>query len=190
MQKLTRVLLTTSAAVIFVVASIGSVSATPIPCNADPNINYMEIDNSEVSACLLSGTGNLTGNPANDLFLINSAGAGFELASKSDEANPFNIMWSQDNGTGEWSFDASFWNIYSSGALAFKFGTGNQEDEWFVFSLVNGVSSGYWEFINIFELGGGLSHVNLYGVRVPEPSTLGLLGIGLVLIGLRRRRRV
>jgi hypothetical protein len=57
---------------------------------------------------------------------------------------------------------------------------GNQPDEWFVYLLDPLVSSGDWSFVNLFGTGGGLSHVQLYGVErgtsVPEPGTLGLFG--------------
>jgi hypothetical protein len=38
----------------------------------------------------------------------------------------------------------------------------NNPDEWFVYALVNGVSSGNWEFVQDPSQGGGLSHVNLF----------------------------
>jgi hypothetical protein len=176
-------------------AFAGPASAANILCKIVTN-NHMNIDDSQVSACLDAGVGNLTGNPANDLF-INGVGAGYEAAGKSDEPlnNPYNIQFTQSNGSGTWSFDASFWDDYGMGAIAFKFGTGNKPDEWFVYQLVDGVTSGNWQFVNVGGTGGGLSHINLYGIPgetgVPAPAPVTLLGVGLLGLGLvgRRRRR-
>ena len=88
----------------------------------------------------------------------------------------------QSNGTGTWSLNPLFWTTHSQGAIGFKFGTGNQPDEWFVYKLIPNVSSGNWEFVNVYEKGGGLSHMNLYGV--PEPASLVLLGLGFLSLGL------
>ncbi len=176
-------------------STVGVAAADPVYCSeVSTDKNYMSIDESEVSACLLSGygkgsAGNLSGNPKNDPFLLDPIGADYSLAGKSDdEDNFFNILFSQD---GSWSFDESFWDSNSEGAIGFKFGTGNKPDEWFVFSLISGVSSGSWDFFSQFDQRGGLSHVNLYGnsVSVPEPGTLVLLGAGLLLVGLRRPRK-
>ena len=163
--------------------------AAPVACMNSAN-NHMVIDSSQVSSCLAAGVGNITGNNANDLFINGTTGDGYESAGKSDGNNPFSISFTQSrdgaNTIGTFLFDESFWDDAISGAIGFKFGTGNEPDEWFVFELGHGVFEGSFTFVNVFGRGGDLSHVNLY--RVPEASGLVMLGLGVVGAGLVRRR--
>jgi hypothetical protein len=161
-------------------------SAVPLLCE-DATVNHMYVDTAYVSSCLGAGVGNINGNPGTDDFLSDE-GAGSGLVGIGSAA------FSQvDNAsTGTFSFASSLWDEFSSIAVGFKFGTGNQPDEWFVFLLNPSVSSGTWDFVNVFDRGGGLSHVQLYGTpgtNVPEPGTLALLGLGMMGVALARRRK-
>lgn len=186
-------------------AYTGVAGAAPILCQ-NPSINHMQIDDSQVLACLDAGNGNISGNPNGgnaDPFLT-GVGTDYVLLGKNDGGpNPFDVAATQNNSTGTWSFDASVWDDYASVAIGFKFGTGNNPDSWFVYQVASDIASGNWSFINMTfnpagkPIGGGLSHVNLYGVLgddedppqgISEPGVLFLLGAGLLGLAWIRRR--
>jgi hypothetical protein len=152
--------------------------ADNILCKVETN-NHMLIDDSIVSECVDAGIGNI-GNGQNDDFLKANPG----YTDVTSEAGPITLG-------SPFSFNASLWDTYDALAIGFKFGTGNQPDEWFVYNLQQGVSTGAWTFVNVFGTGGGLSHITLYSTAtsVPEPATMSLLTLGLLGFGATRRRQ-
>ena len=161
-------------------------AATPVLCE-DINLNHMLVDSAYVQSCIDAGVGNI-GNGQNDDFL-NAGNTGWTDIT----ANASFIGFGQGGSTGTFTFDPTLWDDNDSIALGFKFGTGNQPDEWFVYLLQDLVSSGDWEFVNVFDRGVGLSHLTLYGgggtTSVPEPAMLSLLGLALLSLGFARRKK-
>jgi hypothetical protein len=165
----------------------GPAGAVPVMCETLTN-NHMNVDSAYVSSCVAAGIGNINGNPATDDFLLtDGAGLGYTGIGAGG------FTQAPNSNTGTFSLDSNLWNDWSSIAIGFKFGTGNQPDEWFIYLLNDLVSSGSWEFVNVFGKGGGLSHVQLYGVEretnVPEPGTLALFGLGVLGLGFAQRRK-
>jgi hypothetical protein len=164
-------------------------SAVPVLCE-NVNNNHMFVDSAYVQSCIDAGFGN--GNAGN----IGQGGGNDPFLNAHPEWTNLNAGWTftQSNSTGTFSFSPTLWDDNGSLAIGFKFGTGSQPDEWFVYLLQDLVSSGTWSFVNVFGTGGGLSHLVIYGMEggdtnVPEPAMLTLFGLGLLGIGFARRRK-
>lgn len=171
----------------------------PTVCQ-DINKNHMTINTSWANSCLASGTANLTGSDT-DLFANGTSWKFIEKAESANTATPlFDLKFTPGIGdatsiTGTWELSSTFWDVYSDAALGFKFGSGGTPDEWFVFDIINGETSGDWTFFSVLMNGqgqGGLSHVNLYSSstvqHVTEPASFALFGLGLLGLGYARRR--
>ena len=174
----------------------GSANAGLIACQpASTTNNYMKVADISVSTCVDSGMGELTGIDSTDAFLQTNSGwvgiggaTGAQLTKTSSQI------------TGSFSLDSTLWNSWENLLIGFRFGTGNQPDGWFVYTLNDLVSASTWTFVNVRGLGGGFTNAQLYGsgeksvlaqtpTSVPEPGTISLFGAGLICLGLLRLRR-
>ncbi|WP_354623601.1 PEP-CTERM sorting domain-containing protein [Psychromonas sp. MME2] len=165
-------------------ALTSTANAGLITCQ-DTAKNYMTMEDTYATGCVASGVGNINGNAGTDDFLTaGGTTAGYIGASVGTD------FYNNGEDAGTWSVD-SFVE-----AIGFKFGTGNTADNWFIFDLKDGVTSGTWVFHDVLAPGKGgdrLSHLQAYNydgggtTDVPAPDSLVLLLMGVGFVLMRRR---
>jgi PEP-CTERM motif len=194
------------AAAVALVASIGTSSAMaatfnslafdacdgpyadqPGPDQPDTRNFALTLDNGTAS-CVASGLGNINGNQSEaDTYL-----PGYTYIEKNEggDSGWINSVSGLNGPSGTITFDASFWSNFSSVAIGLKSGEGQFDPDWVIFTITGSTDTTIGYSITPTQAG-GLSHVNLYGIRreqIPVPGTLGLLGLGLAGLGLVRRK--
>ena len=100
--------------------------------------------------------------------------------------------WGGGDFSGTWTITDGFWDIYEEAIITIHVGNGNGDPDHFAFLITPGDYSGvlsYWLCGSDCK-GGGLSNIVLWARDVPEPGTMGLLGIGLLMVAMTRRRKL
>jgi hypothetical protein len=186
------------AAIALCAASTGAY-ALPVVCNptqaAGKRVLTIETTAGVTAgSCLATGLGNL-GDPAL-LTLIGGGATMLDRDNANADGGPLNLggVGSQTNGT--WAFTGSGTTSF----LYFHFGGGGDtvatNPDYFVFQLTTptGAASGTWTAGGTGADWNGMSNIAVAyrgtTTRVPEPTTLALLGLGLIGLTIVRRRAV
>jgi hypothetical protein len=107
--------------------------------------------------------------------------------------------WGSTPVTGTWTIASSFWTTYGNAAISMHVGNGGGDPDHWIWAIEQGATSGTFSYAKLTGTGGGLSNLKLYGAGDPvvvdppvtpvsEPSILGLMGLGMIGLGLSRRR--
>ena len=166
---------------------VADASAALVVC-PDPQTSTRQygVNTTPDSVCYAYGGGNLNG-AGNDAFL--NIDPTWDFVGQNDAFDPA--------GTDFTGRDGDFLIDNFDPTLQYALGIKDGGDpKWAVFLLPIGVASGTW---HVTSPGGSLSHLALYSREepitpgeeplVPEPATLALLGLGLLVSGARARHR-
>ncbi|MGV3654943.1 MAG: PEP-CTERM sorting domain-containing protein [Noviherbaspirillum sp.] len=179
------------AAAVLAIASPIALANTLTSDACAPGQRDFSVTADAVVACLAAGAGNINGNNQGDASLLNAGWVYVDTSNGPGGAHDGWLSVTTSSGqAGSFSINSSAYATYDRIAIGFKSGNGQMDPDWAIFELADNTMGGTWAISSQ-----ALSHAILYGfgtppVQVPEPGTLGLMGLGfLAALGLRRRRK-
>lgn len=100
--------------------------------------------------------------------------------------------WGSASIAGDWSIDASFWDLFGQAVISMHVGNGGGDPDYFSWLIVEGETTGTWEYERLLGGGGGLSNLKLWGAdlperKVPAPAIILLLGLGLIGLSVSKK---
>ena len=151
-------------------------------------------------ACMTDGNSNPTASAVNALDPTASDWVQLERDSSASNAAS-GLLTTNASFTGlpsgkAWSLSSSFWNTYGAAVIALRADPDDGDKEWVGFLLQANATSGTFsingpsrsDLSSLVLFGRGTPSNARVAGSVPEPGTLGLLGLGLLGLRIGRRR--
>ncbi len=102
--------------------------------------------------------------------------------------------WGKSTASGTWLIDPDFWKQYGFAVLSMHVGGGNTNYvDSFEWRIIDADTSGTWSYTKLQGKAGGMSNLQLWGsgkpsTKVPEPSSVLLMMLGLAGLAIARRK--
>lgn len=102
--------------------------------------------------------------------------------------------WGTGTANGSWGINSNFWSQYGFAVISMHVGGGNTNYvDSFEWRIITADTAGTWSYSKLNGTAGGMSNLQLWGsgkptTKVPEPSSILLMMLGLASLAVARRQ--